>query len=287
MKNSTGIRQRHGRGCKCQGRCGCPWEAFVYSKRDGKKIRKQFPTRAAALAWRDDAKPAVRRNELRAPTSITLAEAAAHWLDGAQSGVIRTRSGDAYKPGALRTYDQVLRLHILPELGRMKLAAIDRDTLQDLTDQLVASGMSGSGVSVVVCPLRAIYGRACRRSDSGITVNPATGLLMPKVGKGRERFATPEECERLLAALPERDRPIWATAMYAGLRCGELMALTIQDVDLAQGVIHVRRSWDRVAGFIPTKNRKDRRVPIPAVLRDYLDEHLLRLGWREGLLFGE
>ncbi|MGN6169036.1 MAG: tyrosine-type recombinase/integrase [Solirubrobacteraceae bacterium] len=61
----------------------------------------------------------------------------------------------------------------------------------------------------------------------------------------------------------------------------------MQDVDLAQGVIRVRRSWDRKAGFIPTKNRKEWRVPIPALLRDYLDEHLLRLPWREGLLFGD
>jgi hypothetical protein len=31
----------------------------------------------------------------------------------------------------------------------------------------------------------------------------------------------------LLEALPECDRPLWATAMYAGLRRGELMALRI------------------------------------------------------------
>jgi integrase len=38
-----------------------------------------------------------------------------------------------------------------------------------------------------------------------------------------------------------------------------------------------------------TKNRKPRRVPIAAVLRDHLDEHLLSLEWREnpeGLVFG-
>jgi integrase len=29
-----------------------------------------------------------------------------------------------------------------------------------------------------------------------------------------------------------------------------------------------------------------RRVPIPAILRDHLDEHLLRLAWTDGLVFG-
>ena len=41
---------------------------------------------------------------MRAPTRTTLAEAAAEWLSAAQAGVVRTRSGEAYKPSALRSY---------------------------------------------------------------------------------------------------------------------------------------------------------------------------------------
>jgi integrase len=66
---------------------------------------------------------------------------------------------------------------------------------------------------------------------------------MPAVRGGRDRIADPAECQVLLDALPERDRSVWATAMYAGLRRGELMALRIEDVDLAAGIIHVRRGW--------------------------------------------
>jgi integrase len=58
----------------------------------------------------------------------------------------------------------------------------------------------------------------------------------------RDRYASPEEAAVLIATVPERDRPLWATAMYAGLRRGELRALRWQDVDLASGVIRVRRS---------------------------------------------
>jgi integrase len=46
------------------------------------------------------------------------------------------------------------------------------------------------------------------------------------------------------------------------------------DIDLAAGVIHVRRGWDAIEGEILPKNGKVRTVPIAAVLRDYLDEHL-------------
>src|SRR5204863_4978590 len=100
----AGVRQRHGNRCSQRGRCECPWQAEVYSKRDSKKIRKLFPTKAAAAGWRRDTGGAVDRHELRAPTPTTLAQAMEAWFEGARSGTIRNRSGDPYKPGAIRGY---------------------------------------------------------------------------------------------------------------------------------------------------------------------------------------
>jgi integrase len=281
---ATGIRQRHSRRCSRKTGCKCPWEAFIYSPRDEKKIRKTFPTRAAAKTWRNDSMSAVRRNLLRAPTSETLSQAADAWLDAARQGVIRNRSGDPYKPSAIRAYESVLRLRVRPELGQLKVSAVTRNHLQGLVDALVADGLSASGVATTMLPVRAIYRRAIERGD--VAVNPTTGLRIPAVRGRRDRIVSPEQCEALLAALRAGDRALWATAMYGGLRRGELLALRVEDIDLATGLIHVRRGWDQVEGEIATKSGKDRRVPIPAVLRDYLDDHLLNLGWSEGLAFG-
>ena len=114
---AVGVHQRHRQGCR-GGRCECSWEAFVYSGRDGKKIRKTFPSQAAARAWRDDTRVAVRKMLVRAPTSVTLAQAAQVWFKGAREGTIRTRSGDAYKPAAIRAYEIAFRLRVKPKLGR-------------------------------------------------------------------------------------------------------------------------------------------------------------------------
>src|SRR5439155_16508538 len=93
---------------------------------------------------------------------------------------------------------------------------------------------------------------------------------------------------KLLAALPAEDRALWATAMYAGLRRGELMALRWEDVDLAAGVIRVERAWDATAhAVIEPKSRAGlRSVPIAAALRDFLLEHKLASGRSMGLVFG-
>jgi integrase len=227
---------------------------------------------------------AVRKDLMRTPSAATLSDAAAAWLEGARKGVIRNRSGDAYKPSAIRAYESVLRLRVEPELGHLKLSGITRNHLQDLVDDLVAKGLNASTVATTMLPVRAIYKRAVARGD--VAINPATGLHMPSVRGGRDRIVSPEQCEALLGALRAADRPLWATAIYAGLRRGELLALHVEDIDLAAGVIHVRRGWDYVEGEIATKSGKDRRVPVPAVLRDHLDEHLLNLGWSRGLVFG-
>jgi integrase len=101
----------------------------------------------------------------------------------------------------------------------------------------------------------------------------------------RARFATPHEAQLLIEAAPAEDRVLWATAFYAGLRRGELRALRWIDVDLAGGVLRVERSWDVKEGVIEPKSFAGRRkVPIAAVLRDYLIGH--RLDSRDGLVFG-
>ena len=282
---ATGIRKRHGRGCSSTDeRCKCPWEAFVYSKRDGRKIRKTFPTFAAARGWRNDASSSVRKGALRAPTSVTLEQAWTVWEEGARAGLIRTRSGDEYKPGAIRGYEQALRLRVLPDLGHRKLAEITRVDLQDLVDALVAADWSPSTVVVAITPLRAIYKRACNRGD--VAINPTTGLQLPAVRGGRDRIASPTEAAALLAALPDEQRTVWATALYAGLRRGELQALRWSDIDLKAGVIRVERSWDWKEGIVGPKSSKgDRKVPIARVLREHLAAHRLRTVG-DGFVFG-
>jgi len=87
----------------------------VWSPRDGKTIRKTFPSTAAARHWRRHSQVALHAGSLRAPSQITLHEAAEDWLGAAARGVVRTRSGDAYKPSAIRSYRQGLNKYILPD----------------------------------------------------------------------------------------------------------------------------------------------------------------------------
>ena len=111
-------------------------------------------------------------------------------------------------------------------------------------------------------------------------------MKLPRAKSAYMRIVHPEEAARLLAALPEQDRPLWATAIYGGLRRGELRALRWGDVDLAKNVIHVQRGWDDEDGEQGTKSDKapeDAHRPRPS---GYLVEQRIRAEDPDGLVFG-
>jgi integrase len=289
-RNRTpGIRVRHRRTCSIRhgGTCNCDpaYEAWVYSKRDDKKIRRTFKRESEAKLWRADAAVQLSKGAMRAPKPATVREAWETWLAGAKAGTIRNRSGERYKPSAIRGYEKAMRLRVSPEFGPVRLADLSRPELQDFVESLIAKGLAPSTVQVTLLPLRAIFKRALSRGE--LMVNPCTGLEMPAITGRRERFATPAEAEALIDAAPESERALWATALYAGLRRGELMALRWEHVDLAAGLIHVRYGWDPQDGQIDLKTQSGRRrVPIIPALRDFLLDHKLRTGRDAGFVFG-
>lgn len=320
-RQTTGIRIRHLRGCDTAagGQCSCKpgpsVEAWVWSPLDKRKIRRTFTgkgTESAAKRWRTDAGSAVNRRALRAPSPTTLREAFDAFLAGARNGSIRTRKGRkgrVYKSSVLRRWESALIVKrdsagqpvskrkkgeperigrsLLDDLGGRKLTDFDRNLLQDLVvDRMLGWGLSASTIQNTVNALRAVFARAVTRGE--LLVNPTAGLEVPTSEKKRDRIAPPDEAAKLIAALPGEWRALWATAFYAGLRLGELLALRWEDVDLASGVIRVERAYDYVEReFIYVKTTAGfRKVPIAAALRDILLDHKLDAGRDTGLVFG-
>jgi integrase len=284
-----GVNKLHARGCPAGRACRCKptYRASVYSAREGKKLRKVFAGEKEAKTWREDTAGAVRDGRKQSPSKQTVREAADAFLAGARDGSIPAAGGGRYKPATLRGYTVGLNKRVLPKLGHLRLSDVQRRDVQDLADRLTSEGLSASTVQNTLDPLRVIFRRAIRREE-GVSVDPTKGLELRRPDGFRDRIASPVEAAELLAALDDEDRPVWATAMYAGLRRGELMALRWSDVDLAAKVIRVQRGWDAIEGEQEGKSAAaNRRVPILDVLAPILDAHFKR-GDRvaDALVFG-
>jgi integrase len=262
----------------------------VYLAREDKSISKTFRREAEARSWRADTLAAAERGGVRATRrdTRTLAVALREFVEGMKAGTVRPKNRARYKPNTSRSYERALVNHIERSgIGRLKVADVRRADVQSLADELLASGLAPGTVSNVLNPIQALYRRLIDRDV--MAYNPATRIDLPAQGSARpKRIAAAAEAANLIAPLRDEERAVWAAAFYAGLRRGELQALRVCDVELGASLIHVELGWDQEEGPIEPKSEASRRtIPLLAVLRDHLDEHLLRTG-RTGdeLVFG-
>lgn len=126
-------------------------------------------------------------------------------------------------------------------------------------------------------------------SSNILPTDPTKSLRLPAVPLTRERIATSDEARRLIAALEERDQALWATAMYAGLRLGELLALQAEKIELALKRIRVDAGWDQYEGEIDPKTEKGKRTTVVIEILETLLVKHLELTGRSGrdLVFGK
>ena len=182
---AEGIRKLHSKGCPAKqgGRCNCNagYEAWVWLPREKKKVRKTFAREAEAKSWRAEALSVRAKGGLRVPKPTTVRQAWEAWYEGAKAGTVTNRSGDPYKPSALRSYERAMRLRVLPAFGDVRLAGVHRPDLQEFADGLLSERLNPSTIQVTLLPLRAIFRRGLSRGE--LVVEP---VQRPKA---RRRFA--------------------------------------------------------------------------------------------------
>jgi len=107
-----------------------------------------------------------------------------------------------------------------------------------------------------------------RAAERGLwhSVNPAIAVRRRKVDRKLFDTLRAEEVPLLLKHLSDQWRPLFATAIYTGMRKGELLGLQKSDVDMIEGTIAVRRSYDHTT----TKGGHADRIPLATPLRPYL-----------------
>jgi hypothetical protein len=121
-----GITIRHQMSCALPAgtRCSCtPGYQVTISHGRGHRQCRTFPTLEKAKAFRVQAKAQKERARVR-DHALTLREASEQYLAGARAGSIAGRGGTRYRPSVIRGYEQVLNLHVLPDLGGRRLADI-------------------------------------------------------------------------------------------------------------------------------------------------------------------
>ena len=147
-------------------------------------------------------------------------------------------------PSELSTKESILRVHLLPAFGGLRLDQITTEAVDAYRVRKVASGLARKTVGNHMAVLRRVFTVAKRWHLVGEA--PYMPLPSKRELLGRPAdFLTFEESEAFLAMvrrLYPRDYLLCWLALCSGLRLGELRALRWQEVRFAESAVLVSRS---------------------------------------------
>lgn len=193
------------------------------------------------------------------------------WLDEVAKPTLRVSTYDSY--------DDILKGHLIPGLGRVALAKLSPADVQTFLNAKLASGLSPRRVQYIHAVLRRALVTAERWGM--VSRNVAKLVEPPRVPRHEIAPLTPEQAKRLIdAAVDDRYKALYITALGTGLRQGELLGLRWEDIDLDAGRLRVRHSLANVGGTLtllePKTDRSRRNVMLPDYVVSALRSHRTR-----------
>lgn len=243
----------------CNARCGHGWTYDVEVGRgaDGKRrhlSRGGFRTRAEAEEELGKVLERERRGGVVADHKRTVGDYLQDWLAGAVD----------LRPTTARSYGEHVRLYLVPVLGNVRLADLQKVHVERLyagMRQLGTPDAKGAEVRALVAartpmqrltmrPLSPATVRRCHATlmsalntavrDGRLFRNPAQHVKLPSGKAPRQRYWTPEQVGAFLdGTADERLAPLYDLVANYGLRRGEACGVRWEDVDLDTGRLTV------------------------------------------------
>lgn len=188
------------------------------------------------------------------------------------------------QPSTVNNYEKTLNKSVNRHWKGVELTKISKTDIHEMIFSKLDEKLSMNTRRWILDMLRRLFQMAVE--DGILAHNPTSGLKV-KVPEIDQKVLTNSEAEILLKEAQvtnHRFYSIWVVALLTGMRSGELMALRWVDIDFEGRTISVNKQWSNKTGFIPTKTRKNRIVPISNDLLRFLKEWKLKQGQVEFVL---
>jgi integrase len=247
-------------------------------------------TEREVLAKLAELREAQRRGQNLSARRYTFGQWLEEWLS------VKRRQGT--RASTLRGYEWLIRQHIRPGLGGIRLDKLTPTDIRHLVERKAESGLSAQSVRLMHALIRNALADAER--EELMHRNVAKQVRPPVTQREEVRVLTVEDARRLVGVIRgDRFEALWVCALTLGLRKGELLGLRWSDIDFGDATLTVRQALQRVGGHLvlvePKTARSRRVVPVPpptlAALRAYqrrqkADQLAAGPAWRDtGLVF--
>lgn len=199
---------------------------------------------------------------------VTIQEVMEYWLD--------THARPRLRAKTVYDYEQIIRRYIHPALGRVKVQDLTTRRVQQFYTQLLGVGCGAPTVRRIHLHLNQALKQAV--THGLVTRNVAALATQPKAQPREMQVWTAAEAQAFMAVAPgSRYGPLWQTELGTGMRRGEVLGVRWQDIDLDEGLLHVRQAVGSVKGRVEIKGLKTkgsrRTIPLAEPLIVALKQH--------------
>ena len=253
---------RDGKMWRCQ---------FYYKDWQGvshKKNKRGFKTKAEAEQWERDFLQQQQRN-----LDINFENFVQIYYEDMEHRL---------RENTMRTKKFIIDLKIIPYFKKKNMNEIKASDIRAWQNALMKKGYSETYLKTVNNQLSAIFNYAVRYYD--LKDNPCRKAgSIGKSHAGEKEFWTKQEFKQFLVTVENKPETKMAFLLlyWTGMRIGELLALSYNDIDLEKRTISVNKSYQRIEGrdiITPPKTPKSKRIiTIPPFLTEELKEYISHL----------
>ena len=228
------------------------WRAQVTLQ--GQRLSHTAKTRRECQDWLKQMLNQIDNGLTYKGTLITYQEYLSDWLVSIEPTL---------RPTTHYHYSQIVRDHIVPILGEIKLLDLRPDHIQNLYNQKRKSGL---GIRTIQLTHSVVHRSLVHALRLGlIHRNPAATVIRPKPEQKEMKIYDEGQISQfLVAAKGNRFEALYHLAISTGMRQGELLGLLWTDLDWLKQTLHVQRQLRKVPGkgysFQPPKTKYGRRM---------------------------
>jgi len=204
----------------------------------GERVTKYFRTQRECQDWLRETRSQIDHGLTSKAVRLSLDEYLVEWISNAEHRL---------RPKTWMQYKQVVKDHIVPYLGNIKLKDLRPDQVQSLYTRKLKDGKSVRTVRLIHSIFRSALNQAV--SWGLLLRNPVVDVKPPKQQKKEMKYLNEEQVKILLDAVKgTRYYALYYLAVTTGLRQGELLGLRWADFDWQNKRFRVQRQVQRISG---------------------------------------
>lgn len=236
------------------------WEARYtagYDPGTGKQIQRSITgkTQKEVAKKLKEATAAIDAGTYTVPSKMTVGQ----WLDIWQEEYL-----GAVKPSTVCSYKAIIKNHLKPNLGAIKLESLLPHQVQGFYNSLTTSAKTTKNI-------HGILHKALQQAvlNGSIRTNPCDACVLPKVIKKEIQPMDEDQISAFLKAIKgHRFEDLFTTTIFTGMREGEVCGLLWDCVDLNKGTVLINKQLQKMRQtggehrLVPTKNGKARSITL-------------------------